>query len=151
MQQAGTPEVKGKALEDNFDWMMMDDKYKDRLNDQYGSGMVFLPRWWGPWGYGHSYGSGQATSAPTPEAPPSGPGMQMPKLPGADFANKVTSGLESSAAGLVGNVESFTGKVTNVTNPVPVSSSRGYSGGGSSCACACACAGCACACAGGGR
>jgi hypothetical protein len=52
---------------------------------------------------------------------------------------------------IVGNLTSFTGGVTEVTNPMPKTSSSGrsYGGGGHSCACACACAGCACACADG--
>lgn len=145
---AGTPELKVKALEDNNDWMMMDPGYNDRMRTNYGTGHYPLPRWWGPLGYGRGTSTaGQGPSSPAPTA-------QMPKLPGADFANGIVSGTEKFAAGLVGgSVADFTGKITSVTNPVPVSSGSGRSGGGghSSCACACACAGCACACAGGGR
>ncbi len=148
---AGTPELKVRALEENNDWMMMDRDYGDRVRTNYGTGHYPMPYWWGAYGYGR--GSTMAPS-PAPGAPSSGPGVQMPKLPGADFANSIVSGTEKFAAGLVGgSVADFTGKITSVTNPVPVSSSSGSSGGGgrSSCACACACAGCACACAGGGR
>jgi hypothetical protein len=145
---AGTPELKVKALEDNNDWMMMDPGYNDRMRSSYGTGYYPLPRWWGPLGYGRGTTTAeQGPSGPAPQA-------QMPRLPGADFANNIVSGTEKFAAGLVGgSVADFTGKITSVTNPVPVSSSSGSSGGGgrSSCACACACAGCACACAGGGR
>jgi len=68
----------------------------------------------------------------------------------------VINGASGMAAGVVGNLTSFTSGITNRTNPIPQSSGRSGSGGfrgggGSSCACACACAGCACACAGGGR
>jgi hypothetical protein len=139
VQAAGTPEVKSKELEEQFDWLSMDPDYRDRMNRHYGNDYVYLPRWWGRWGYG---GGGSAGKGPT---------VQMPKLPGADFANRMTTGLEGLAAGLVGKVDSFTGKVTDKTNPIPVSSGGGRSSGGGGCACACACAGCACACAGGGR
>jgi len=147
---ANTPELKVKALEENNDWMMMDPNYNDRINTHYGTGYFPMPWWWGPYGYGHSGAS--TTSSPAPAPSGQGPSVQMPKLPGSDFANHIVSGTEKMAAGLVGgNVGDFTGKITNVTNPVPVSSGSGHGGGSSGCACACACAGCACACAGGGR
>lgn len=145
VQDAQTPELKSQPLEDQFDWLMMDGDYKNRMTQHYGAGDVLLPRWWGRSGYGYHYGGGGTTAKTS-----GGTGVQMPKLPGADFANKVTTGAESMAAGLVGKLDSFTGGVTNKTNPIPVSSG-GRSSGGGGCACACACAGCACACAGGGR
>jgi len=151
VKAAGTPELKVQAMEENYDWMMMDHDYQGRVHDHYGTGYYPVPRWW-PYYYPGRTG----TAGPSAPAP-SGPGgqVQMPKLPGADFANTVTTGLEKFSAGLVGKLDGFTSKVTQVTNPVPVSSgsSGGSSSGGgrSSCACACACAGCACACAGGGR
>ena len=144
VQTAQTPELKTKELEEQFDWMSMDPNYGDRMRSQYGTGYVYLPRWWGSWGYGGGQTTGGGGSVGK------GPSVQMPKLPGADFANRMTTGMEGFAAGLVGKVDSFTGKITDKTNPVPVSSG-GHSSGGSGCACACACAGCACACAGGGR
>jgi hypothetical protein len=146
VEEAKTPELKSLPLEDQFDWMMMDNDYNNRMNQNYGLGDVFLPRWWGRSGYGYHTGGGGTTLGKT-----SGGSLDMPKLPGADFANKVTNGLEGFSAGLVGKLDSFTGGVTDKTNPVPVSSGGGHSSGGSGCACACACAGCACACAGGGR
>ena len=142
---AQTPELKTKELEEQFDWMSMDPAYNDRMRSQYGMGDVFLPRWWGRWGYGGGQTTGGGGSVGK------GPSIEMPKLPGADFANRMTTGMEGFAAGLVGKVDSFTGKITDKTNPIPVSSSSGHSSGGGGCACACACAGCACACAGGGR
>jgi hypothetical protein len=143
---AQTPELKTKELEEQFDWMSMDPAYNDRMRSQYGTGDVYLPRWWGRWGYG----GGQTTTGGGGSVG-KGPSMEMPKLPGADFANRMTTGMEGFAAGLVGKVDSFTGKITDKTNPIPVSSGSGRSSGGGGCACACACAGCACACAGGGR
>jgi hypothetical protein len=82
--------------------------------------------------------------------------VNLPNLPGADFAASLTNGVSAVAAGVVGDITNFTSGITNKTNPIPKTtggrSSGGRSGGGgSSCACACACAGCACACAGGGR
>ena len=78
----------------------------------------------------------------------------MPHLPGADFAASIANSTQTFAAGILGNVSSFTSRITDKTNPVPPpsrSSGGSFRGGGGGCACACACAGCACACAGGGR
>jgi hypothetical protein len=145
VQEAGTPELKSQPLEDQFDWLMMDGDYRNRMQQHYGTGEVLLPRWWGRSGYGYRSGGGGTSTGRS-----GGAGVEMPRLPGADFANRITTGAESMAAGLVGKLDSFTGGVTSKTNPVPASSS-GRSSGGGGCACACACAGCACACAGGGR
>jgi hypothetical protein len=144
---AGTPELKSQGIAENYDWMIMDRDYRDKVNEHYRGGAVVLPSWWWPMGYGH----GHAEQAPAG----AGPSVQMPKLPGADFANSIVTSTEKFAAGLVGGggADKFARVVTAITNPVPVSSSSSSSSGGghSSCACACACAGCACACAGGGR
>ncbi|MCJ7513657.1 MAG: hypothetical protein MUO23_11885, partial [Anaerolineales bacterium] len=99
-----------------------------------------------------SGGGGGGVSA----RPVSGPrgSTSLPHLPGSDFAASMVNSVQTVAGGLVSNVQSFTGRVTQTTNPPPPpsrsASSRG-GGGGGGCACACACAGCACACAGGGR
>jgi len=79
--------------------------------------------------------------------------MNLPTIPGGEFAASMVTGMQSFASNVVGDLTSFTGGVTDKTNPVPKTTSSGSSrrGGGRSCACACACAGCACACAGGGR
>ncbi len=159
VETAQTPEVKSEKYEENFDWTMLDKNYDDRTRDTFGSGPVFVPTWW--WRYDPSVRP--ATSSPTfgkvdASPTPSGSGqtsINLPSLPGADFAASITNGVQTFASGVVGNLTNFTSGITNKTNPIPKSSSSGRSfrggGGGGSCACACACAGCACACAGGGR
>ena len=73
-------------------------------------------------------------------------------LPGADLAASMVGGVQSFSKQAVGDLNTFTSRITNVTNPPPPPSRTSYrGGGGGGCACACACAGCACACAGGGR
>lgn len=159
VETAQTPEVKSEKYDENFDWTMLDKNYDDRTRDTFGGGPVYIPAWW--WRYDPSVRP--ATSSPTfgkvdASPTPSGSGqttINLPSLPGADFAASITNGVQSFASGVVGNLTSFTSGITNKTNPAPKTSSSGRSyrggGGGSSCACACACAGCACACAGGGR
>jgi len=159
VETAQTPEVKSEKYDENLDWTMLDKDYDDRTRDTFGTGPVFIPTWW--WRYDPSVRP--ATSSPTfgkVDASPSPIGsgqtsINLPSLPGADFAASITNGVQSFASGVVGNVTDFTNGITNKTNPIPKTSSSGRSsrggGGGGSCACACACAGCACACAGGGR
>jgi hypothetical protein len=125
-----------------FEWMILDRDFEKTASQRFGTRPVPLPIWWGPL-YGH-------TTRPT-----SGTGgAGGTDLSGAlsDLkagASGIVGGIEGFANDLVGSVPGLAGKVTEKTNPVPVSSGGGRSGGG--CACACACAGCACACAGGGR
>jgi hypothetical protein len=159
---AETPEVKGKLFGEGLEWTMLDDQFKDHTEQTFGQGPVFLPMWWGayrPWAHAMPAGGSTPSAAPGGPLVPSGP-VQMPTLPGADFAGKIVRGIEGTAGRIVRSISDFTGGVTKVTNPPPKTSSSGggsrggwgSSGGHScACACACACAGCACACAGGGR
>jgi hypothetical protein len=92
---------------------------------------------------------------PLATTPPQG--MNLPSLPGGEFAASMVGGMQSFASNVVGDLTSFTGGVTDKDQPGAPNTSSGSGrvggggGGGRSCACACACAGCACACAGGGR
>ncbi len=141
-KMAAGPEERSKVLEENFDWMTMDHDYRTRVRDYYGTGQYYRPRWWPAY-----YGAGRLPA----EAPPPSDNLRV-KMPGPALAEALDSDRITLSPGLVGDLGKFTSKVTEVTNPVPVSSgSSGGTGGRSSCACACACAGCACACAGGGR
>jgi hypothetical protein len=152
-----TPEVKSQKYEENLDWTMMDRNFEDRTKGTFGRGPVILPNWW--WRYDpvmRPTMTGTAGKNAMPTAVGSGKTtINLPNLPGADFAASLTNGVSAMAAGVVGDITNFTSGITNKTNPVPKTtggrSSGGGSSGGSSCACACACAGCACACAGGGR
>ena len=155
VESAQTPEVKSAKFDEVMEWTMLDKDYSDRTRDVFRSGPVYVPIWWHH--YDPVYRSSMSRPSPMPaSAPISGPGMSgsLPNLPGSDFAASVVNGVQNFSSNVVGNLASFTEGVTNKTNPVPVVTSSGRSGGGRSsggCACACACAGCACACAGGGR
>ena len=161
VETAQTPQVKSEKFDENIDWTMLDRNFDDRTRDTFGTGPVIIPTWW--WRYdpmvrpssSSSPSFGKVDASPTP----AGSGqttINLPTLPGADFAASITNGVQSFASGGVGNITNFTDGITNKTNPIPKTSSssgRSFRGGcgGGSCACACACAGCACACAGGGR
>ena len=156
VEQAATPEVKGQVYEEVMDWTMLDNKYDTRTTQAF-SGPVFIPMpiWW--WRYDSSVPrtSSIPTSTTAGSMPSLGGGktISLPSLPGSAFAASVVNSVQGFSSGMLGNLASFTGGVTNVTNPPPPPSTYRSSGGGggSHCACACACAGCACACAGGGR
>lgn len=153
VETAATPEVKMQAFDDNLDWTLLDRRFNERTRDVFHSGPVFVPVWWNRY---------DPTFSPSSGTPSLGGGGQpisvsRPNVPGSDFAASMVNSIQGVAAGAVGNLTSFTGGVTDKTNPVPItnSSPSGKSGGSGGhscvCACACACAGCACACAGGGR
>jgi hypothetical protein len=162
VQAADTPEVKGQKFDELMDWTLLDRDFEARSGQALGSNLLPLPVWWGRYApFAHMPGGPAAPAAASPSAAlpglaaPSRPaGLSapdsLPSLPGADYAAAIASSVQGFSAQAVGDLERFTSKISNQTNPAPVSAASGYSGGGH-CACACACAGCACACAGGGR
>jgi hypothetical protein len=144
VEAAQTPEVKGQKLDENIEWTMLDKDYDDRSRRAF-SGPIYAPRWWGS--YDPAWHSTTASSG-------GGARQAAPLQGGPSLADSVVGGVQGFSSKVLGDLNTFTSRVTNVTNPPPPpskSSYRGGGGGGSSCACACACAGCACACAGGGR
>ena len=165
IEEAGTPEVRSQQYDEHMGWTMLDKDFDRHTQDVFRTGPVFLPIWWHRYDptWSRTAGTGRvATAKPIASSvPTSGSGRatpsvpSMPQLPGGEFAASVVTGMQGFSSDIVGNISSFTDRITNKTNPVPksTSSGRSWSGGsgGSSCACACACAGCACACAGGGR
>jgi hypothetical protein len=152
VEAAETPEVKGQKIDENIEWTMLDREYDDRSRRVF-TGPVYAPRWWGnydpTWQRSSTSSGGGGVARPVST---SAGGSSA--LPGADLAASVVGGVQGFSTRVLGDLNTFTSRVTNVTNPPPPpsrSSSRSGGGGGHSCACACACAGCACACAGGGR
>jgi hypothetical protein len=126
-----------------FEWLLLDKDFSQTATTRFPGGNMPLPLWWMPIYSGHDHGGGGGA----PAGPPLAGGASAPGPVAA--ANSIVSSMESFSHSLVNSVPGLASKVTQVTNPVPVSSGGSHSGGG--CACACACAGCACACAGGGR
>ena len=153
VEAAATPDVKSQKYDEVMEWTMLDKNYNDRTRNVFTSGPVFVPVWWGRYDPGFGRASVAPVSTGGSVSRPSGGGVSMPQLPGADFAASIVGGVQTFSSKVVGNVADFTNGVTKVTNPPPPPSTSSYHGGGGghSCACACACAGCACACAGGGR
>jgi len=143
VESADTPEI----VDENLEWMMMDEAFEQKMPETFGTRPVPMPAWW--W----LYAGRSRTTTPSSTVGKAAPSTGAPRtVPGAMVAHTVVSRVEGLSNRIVTNVSDFTARVTRTTHPVPVStsSSSGRSGGGG-CACACACAGCACACAGGGR
>jgi hypothetical protein len=153
IEAADTPEVKSQKFDEALEWTMLDKDYDDRTRRV---GPVFLPMWWGrfdPTTSSRPIQTGSGFPSSVPSQPTS---MGRSALPGADIAAQMVTGVQTFSQKVVGNLNTFTERVTGATNPLPKPTASGKSrsgggGGGRSCACACACAGCACACAGGGR
>ncbi len=160
VQAADTPEMKMEKFDEYMGWTMLDRDFNDRTQRTFSGGPVFIPMWWGRFDptyrgtTGTSGGGGMASSTPSTGGKTT---INLPNLPGSDFAASMINGVQAFSAGVIGDLTNFTGAITNRTNPLPPTSTQrsnwrgGGGGGGHSCACACACAGCACACAGGGR
>jgi hypothetical protein len=148
VEAADTPEVKSQKYDEVMEWTMLDRDYDGRTRDVFRNQPVFIPVWWA------HYDPAIGRSTAIPGSAPMGSAGGM-RVPGAEFAASMVTGVQTFSSKVVGNITDFTSRVTSVTNPVPkyTSSGSGSKGGsgGSGCACACACAGCACACAGGGR
>jgi len=155
IEEAETPEIRSKRYDEALEWTMLDDDFDGQTRRVFQSGPVFVPMWWGHYRPSYSGTPGTpSTSSSRPASGAPGGGLTLPTLPGAQFASSMVTGVQNTAGSIVSDLTSFTGGVTDKTNPVPIRTvSSGGSRGGSSggCACACACAGCACACAGGGR
>ena len=166
VETAKTPEIKSAQFDHTLEWTMLDQDFNEKTTRTFSGGPVIVPMWWPRYdptfrpamSAGGGLAGGGAVSAPAAGGSSnSRPSLNLPQIPGSDFAASVVNGASGLAAGVVGDLTGFTGGVTNRTNPIPVSTPRSGSGGfrggggGHSCACACACAGCACACAGGGR
>jgi hypothetical protein len=153
--QAGTPELKGDALDKNLDWLLADEKFDDRLTTAFPPTIIIYPNpaWWWYWSGPH-FPSGQKPplQPPSQTGLPSAPIKTAP-LPGQDFANNVVRGLQTTSNNMVKNMQEFANKLVPFQSPPKEGSVAGKPScvcACHACACACACVSCACACAGGG-
>ncbi|MBS1250524.1 MAG: hypothetical protein MAG431_02118 [Chloroflexi bacterium] len=152
VERADTPEIKSEKYNQHMGWTMLDEDFEDRTQTVFRHGPVFLPMWWHRYDPVYRRRSGPTVSRTSTSSPSGKQPLSLPNLPGGEFAASMVGGIQDFSGNVVGNITDFTNRITEKTNPIPKSSSSGWSSsGGSSCACACACAGCACACAGGGR
>jgi hypothetical protein len=147
--QADTPQLKGEAIEQNMQWLLMDENYSDKFRNSFPPGLMIMPRpgWW--WYWQGPYSPQSSLPTPTGSTTPS----EMPPIPGQDWANNVVRGFETVTNNIVRNVEDFTNKLIvpqTKQSTTPIRRGSSCVCACASCACACACVSCACACAGGG-
>jgi len=152
---AGTPELRGDAINQNLEWLLADEMFDEKIKDAFPPNIIVVPRpgWWWYW---HSpYPPTGPVPSPTGTRVSTEASGQPAPIPGQDFANKIVKGLEASANNMVKNVQDFTNRIVQATQPVqtsqsPVKSRPSCVCACAHCACACACVSCACACAHGG-
>jgi hypothetical protein len=153
--QAGTPELKGDALDKNLDWLLADEKFDDHLTTAFPPTIIIYPNpaWWWYWSGPHfPFGQKPPLQSPSQTAQPSAPIKAAP-LPGQDFANNIVRGLQTTSNNMVKNMQDFANKLIPFQTPPKEGSVAGKPScvcACHACACACACVSCACACAGGG-
>ncbi len=148
VMQAGTPELKGDAVDQNIEWLLADDRFDEKFRVAFPPDVIIYPYpgWWWYW-RGPHFPSGQAPS------PPTKPGEVKP-IPGQEFANRIVLGLEKATNNVVKNVQEFANRLVptrpSMASERSVRSRSGCVCACAACACACACVSCACACAHGG-
>lgn len=148
--QAGTPELKGDALNTNINWLLSDQNFDDRFKTMFPPGTIITPNpiWWWYWGIPRTpVPQSPSNSTPYPITP-----TKPIIVPGQDFANTVVLGLQSTSNNMVKNIQDFANQLIPFKPPPNNQSVNKKSCvcACHSCACACACVSCACACAGGG-
>jgi len=154
VEQAGTPELASKAYDENLLWLLLDRNIQSETGRVF-KDQEFLPRpdWWWYW---YIYTHTLPRPGPRPETGPPTGDSRPPTIPGADFADRIVTSIETTANNFVVNVEKFANSILPPSPPPKKVSSKPARRGVScvcacaACACACACVSCACACASGG-
>jgi hypothetical protein len=151
VEQAGTVELASNAYDEQLLWLMLDPNQRSRTETVF-KDRVFQPNpLWFWWWYGYSQYNPHPTYKPNVEAPAQS--GKPPAIPGAEFANNISTAVENTSNNIVLSLEKF----ANAIVPAPPQASHEPTHHGADCvcacadcACACACVSCACACAGGG-
>ncbi len=152
VEGAGTTELASKAYDEQLLWLFLDPKMSDRTQTFF-SNRVFEPNplWFWYW-YSYRYYHPNPTYKPNIRLPSQS--QKPPTIPGADFANNITTAIEKSANNFVVNMEKFANAIVpfapQKSSGKPVHQKAKCVCACATCACACACVSCACACAGGG-
>ena len=135
VKEARTPEEFAADFSDCSAWMLLDENYEDRIEDDYSFHPWYSSYHYPPhyhhyfWYHRYHHSSGLG-----------GTGRTLQQM-----LSNYTSTIKSANSNLISSMKSLGGEVTRLTHPAAFSSGSG-GGGGGGCACACACA-----CAGGGR
>lgn len=148
VKQANTPQLTEETIEENLEWLLLDEKYRERFKETLKPDILIIPRpywyWYGP----HFPSKRTTTSTGTTTSTEAKP------IPAQEFADRIVTGIEEAAGGLVKNAEDFAKRLippkATAQSSKPVRHRSSCVCACASCACACACVSCACACASGG-
>lgn len=148
VKQANTPQLTEETIEKNLEWLLLDEKYGEKFKEALPPDILIIPRpywyWYGP----HFPSKRTTTSTGTTTSTEAKP------IPAQEFADRIVTGIEKAAGGLVKNAEDFTKRLippkATAQSSKPVRHRSSCVCACASCACACACVSCACACASGG-
>ncbi len=156
MLKADTPKQQIAAFDDHIEWVMLDEKYEERLRP--------VRTWYVPYWYHHHFypviwvgrRPGRAVVPPPTRVVPSAPvpssGSKTAPVAIPNLADSFVTGVEGFANSMVTGFSGIADSIARILVPPPPRPARATSSfSGRSCACACACVSCACACAGGGR
>lgn len=144
VMQAGTPELKCDALEENMEWLLADEGFEDKLRIAFPPDIIIYPKpgWWWYWGW------------PRGQPPTQTGGEVKPiPIPSQEFANNIVLTIQKVANNIVLNVQEFANRLVPAQRAQTTQRPLRYPScvcACASCACACACVSCACACAHGG-
>jgi hypothetical protein len=141
--QAGMPELKCDALEENMEWLLADERFEEKIKVAFPPDIIIYPRsdWWWYW------------HGPRFPTQTSGGEVKPAPIPGQEFANNIVLALEKTANNIVKNVQEFANSLVPARRVSVSQKPLRYPScvcACASCACACACVSCACACAHGG-
>jgi hypothetical protein len=118
VREAQTPEVRAQKLDEQLEWTLLDRDFATILPTVTGSEPLPLPEWWERYAPSPEPGTGPALELPSVGALQVGiPEVRLPTLPGADFANALVTGVESTANHMVSGIEGFVRSIVEVTNP----------------------------------
>ncbi len=165
-ESIGEVKVRDEVVERNFEWMMMDEDWRDLFEGWSGRGYTYYPTWGRTiFPSGPSLPRSHASrSSPAPSSGSSSSNAPTFGEVASSFfgwaentSGRLASSIDGARVGLPSASSAIDLTAIDVSTKkffdalVEASQSSGGGGGGGGCACACAGCACACACAGGGR
>ncbi|UCH02113.1 MAG: hypothetical protein JSV20_09965, partial [Candidatus Bathyarchaeota archaeon] len=97
--QATTPQLRGEAIETNLEWLLLDEKHKERFRSLSPDVLILPhPSWY--WYLPHPI-----SRSPQPSS------NEVKPVPIQEFADNIVTGIEKTANGLVKNIEEFTNRL----------------------------------------
>ncbi len=141
VREAGTPEVKNQEFDQNFDWLMLNYRFGEDVQELFKDPGMTTPQWWSAYDQGFKLPdnhlptlrnqSSQSDTTIDPGRPIFHPRAESsstkseifstPKpgssaLPGADYAASIVNSVQDFSSKVISDVGKFTDRVHKVTN-----------------------------------